>query len=249
MRTSRRDSATAAPTPATRRRATTRRAAFRVFLTPTLPTLNNRLLWNGAAYYMDWHDMQTLIYAPAVCPSSSYNVNIGQARIYGMESNINFRVNDSWSTQAAANYTDAHVISPENPDYDSYVGERLGFSPYFSWSWNVRYETPLGRALHGYAQFDIAHKGDMWDALNPEDKNLNIPRILQPAYSIMNVRFGLTPANSERWLVELFVTNLADKNAIVYTNTGNFDIRYTTNEPRVYGLRLSYRFGKASGGE
>jgi outer membrane receptor protein involved in Fe transport len=50
------------------------------------------------------------------------------------------------------------------------------------------------------------------------------------------------------WLAELYVTNLANKNAIVYTNTGNFDLRQTVNEPRVYGLRLSYRFGKVSSG-
>ena len=45
--------------------------------------------------------------------------------------------------------------------------------------------------------------------------------------------------------MEFYITNLADKNAIVYSNTGNFDLRLTTNEPRVFGLRLSYRFGKA----
>jgi outer membrane receptor protein involved in Fe transport len=61
----------------------------------------------------------------------------------------------------------------------------------------------------------------------------------------MNLRFGLNPG-SERWLAEFFITNLTDKNAIVYTNTGNFDLRYTTNEPRVFGLRLNYRWGKGS---
>jgi hypothetical protein len=28
-----------------------------------------------------------------------------------------------------------------------------------------------------------------------------------------------------------------------YTNEGNFDLRQTVNEPRVFGARLSYRFG------
>ena len=46
--------------------------------------------------------------------------------------------------------------------------------------------------------------------------------------------------------MELYITNLTDKNAIIYTNTGNFDLRYTINEPRVFGLRLSYRFGKGT---
>jgi outer membrane receptor protein involved in Fe transport len=74
------------------------------------------------------------------------------------------------------------------------------------------------------------------------------PRMLQPEYSLLNLRLGLNPENSD-WLLEAYVTNLADKNAIIYTNTGNFDLRETTNEPRVFGLRINYRWGKHAGGQ
>jgi outer membrane receptor protein involved in Fe transport len=206
----------------------------------------NRLIWNTAVYDMEWKDLQALIYNPMVCPSSSYNINVGDARAYGAESNIDFQVDEHWSLQASAAYNDSRITSTVTPAYAPYVGERLPFAPYFSWSWNARFQHPLGGGgLHGYVQFDMAHKGDMWNALNPEDKNLGIPRFLQPAYTISNLRVGLNPG-SERWLVEGFITNLTDKNAIIYTNTGNFDVRYTTNEPRVYGLRLSFRWGKGS---
>jgi hypothetical protein len=47
--------------------------------------------------------------------------------------------------------------------------------------------------------------------------------------------------------ITLYITNLANKNAVIYTNEGNFDLRETVNEPRVFGVRLSYRFGKQSG--
>jgi outer membrane receptor protein involved in Fe transport len=210
-------------------------------------SLGNRLLWNGAAYYMDWKQLQALIYNAAVCPTSSYNINVGDARIYGAETNIAWQVNDNWTLQAAANYTDGHVTSAATPDNQAYVGERLPFSPYFNWSWNARYEQPLGRSLRGYFQFDMAHKGDMWNGLNPNDVNTGLPRILQPAYTLMNLRLGLNPPDG-KWLAEFYITNLTDKNAIVYSNTGNFDLRLTTNEPRVYGLRLSYRFGKGAVG-
>jgi outer membrane receptor protein involved in Fe transport len=82
----------------------------------------------------------------------------------------------------------------------------------------------------------------MWNNINPEDKNTGLPRILQPEYTLTNVRFGVKPAG-DSWLGEFYITNLTDKNAIVYSNTGNFDLRLTTNEPRVFGVRLSYRFG------
>jgi len=93
----------------------------------------------------------------------------------------------------------------------------------------------------------MAHKGGMYNGLNPNDKNTGLPRILQPAYTLMNLRLGLTPVG-DRWLAEFYITNLTDKNAIVYSNTGNFDLRLTTNEPRVYGIRLSYRWGKGGVG-
>jgi iron complex outermembrane recepter protein len=87
----------------------------------------------------------------------------------------------------------------------------------------------------------------MWNDLHVADYN-GFARILQPSYSIMNLRIGLTPEGGH-WLTEFYITNLADKNAIVYSNTTNFDLRQTTNEPRVYGLRLNYRFGKETNSE
>jgi outer membrane receptor protein involved in Fe transport len=204
--------------------------------------LDNHLIWNGATYLMNWKDLQTIIYDINLCPTSSFYANVGQARIYGAESNVDYKINENWSLQAAANYTDSHLISTTYPTFEGNVGERLPFVAYFNWSGNIRYEHPLGTSLKWYGQFDISHKGDMWDDLHVEGSN-GFPRMLQPAYTLMNLRFGFNPA-AGNWRVELYCTNLADKNAIIYTNTGNFDLRYTTNEPRVIGLRLSYRFGK-----
>ncbi len=53
-------------------------------------SLDGHLIWNGATYLMDWKQFQTIIYDANVCPSSSYYVNVGDARIYGVESNIDY---------------------------------------------------------------------------------------------------------------------------------------------------------------
>ena len=206
--------------------------------------LGGRLLWNGATYLMNWKDLQTLIYDFNLCPSSSFQANVGNARVYGVESNVDYRMTDNWSLQASVSYTDSHLIESSYTTFEGNVGERLPYVPYFNYSGNLRYQHPLGAELHWYGQFDVAHKGDMWNDLHVEGSN-GFPRMLQPAYTLMNLRFGLNSDNGH-WLAELYCTNLTDKNAIIYTNTGNFDLRQTTNEPRVYGLRLSYRFGKAA---
>jgi iron complex outermembrane recepter protein len=210
--------------------------------------LDRHLIWDGAVYYMPWKNFQTNIYDPSVCTSGSYNANLGTARVYGAESNVDFKINDHWALQGAVNYTDAELTSNTyvNPFFDVPAGSRLPYAPYFDWSGNVRYETPLSARLAGYAQYDIAYKGDMYNNLSSVTGN-GFPRFLQPPYDIMNLRIGINPP-SGRWLAEFYITNLANKNAIIYTNTGNFDLRQTTNEPRVFGIRLNYRFGKAAGG-
>jgi iron complex outermembrane receptor protein len=210
-------------------------------------SLEGRLLWNGATYLMNWRDLQTLISDLNICAFSSFNANVGKARIYGVESNVDYRLNDNWSLQAAASYNDSHLISSAYTAFQPNVGERLPFVSYFNYSANLRFQQALGASLHAYAQFDIAHKGDMWNDLHVGGTR-GFPRVLQPAYTLMNLRFGLNPPNG-RWMAELYITNLADKNAIIYTNTRNFDVRETTNEPRVIGVRVNYRFGKETNSE
>jgi outer membrane receptor protein involved in Fe transport len=64
-------------------------------------------------------------------------------------------------------------------------------------------------------------------------------------YSIMNLRLGFNQVDPH-WLAELLITNLTNKNAVIFTNEENFDLRQTVNEPRVFGVRVSYRFGNRS---
>ena len=71
-----------------------------------------------------------------------------------------------------ASYNDSRVTSDKyyNPSAATsalYVepGERLPYVAYFNWSGNIRYEAPIKDALHGYVQYDVAHKGDMWNDL------------------------------------------------------------------------------------
>ncbi|MDP9064513.1 MAG: TonB-dependent receptor, partial [Pseudomonadota bacterium] len=206
--------------------------------------LDGHLVWNGAFYYMPWKDFQTLLFDPSVCLSSSFNANIGDARIYGVESNVKYQANANLSLEFSASYNDSHLVSNNfaNPNFQVTPGERLPYVPYLDYSGAARYEAPLTDDLKGYAQFDIAHKGDMWNSLKANGSN-GLPRVLQPAYSVMNLRLGINQAAS-RWLSELYITNLTNKNAVIYTNEGNFDLRQTRNEPRVFGIRTSYRWGK-----
>jgi len=87
---------------------------------------------------------------------------------------------------------------------------------------------------------------DMWSDLRVVDRH-GFGRSLQPAYEISNLRLGVESPDAH-WQAEAYISNMFNTNAVVFTNTGNYDHRETTNTPRVYGVRLSYRFGKGAGG-
>ena len=61
------------------------------------------------------------------------------------------------------------------------------------------------------------------------------------------MRLGLNSAQ-DGWGVEAYVSNFGNTRAVVYINRYNYDGRETTNEPRVFGLRLKYRYGGKTGG-
>jgi iron complex outermembrane recepter protein len=208
---------------------------------------NGRMTWNGAFYYMPWKDFQAPIFDESICPTT-FNANFGNARVYGAESNIDVQITEGLSFEASANYNDSRLTSIK-PDFTGVLtdmivpNERLPFVPYFSWSADARYERFLTRDLKGYIQYDIAHKGDMWSDLralpNPDLGKLGTSRVLQPEYNISNIRLGI---ERDAWTLEAYISNLWNTDAVIYVNTGNYDDRQTTNEPRVFGLRASYKW-------
>ncbi len=71
--------------------------------------LDKHLQWNGAVYYMPWKNLQSLLFDPGLCPSSSFNANIGNARVYGMESDIKYQANAFLSMDLSASYNDSRL--------------------------------------------------------------------------------------------------------------------------------------------
>ena len=212
--------------------------------------LDGRMRWNGAFYYMRWDGYQAPIFDDSICPTT-FNANFGKARIYGAETNVAYRIIDGLTLQATANYNDSRLTSVQ-PDFSGVLtqmivpNETLPFVPYFSYSANVRYETPFSTALNGFLEYDISHKGDRWSDLralaNPAlGSRAGSARSLEPEYNISDVRFGVESSDGA-WTLEGYITNLWDTNAIILVNTGNYDRRETTNEPRVIGLHVGYSF-------
>ena len=205
-------------------------------------SLGSRLVWNSAAYYMAWKDYQVGVSIP-VAPYG-FNANIGDARITGLETTLEILPVDGLHLSLNGNYNNARLRSNafQNPSFLVIPGERLPEAPLFNASAIARYERRIASRT-AYAQGDVAHKGSMWNSLQVNQ------RTLQPAYSIVNLRFGLNGA-AGAWQAEGYVTNVANKRAVVYVDTtgyayypGHSNPELAT-PPRTIGLRLSYHWGK-----
>jgi outer membrane receptor protein involved in Fe transport len=209
------------------------------------------LRWNAAVYYMPWKNYQTALYDPAITTIGQFNANVGDARIFGVESYLEAHPNRRLSLTLSGSYNDSKLTSikpflnsEQQAAFPIAVGEHLPYVPDFKISASVRYEWPMRSDRTGYAQFDESYTDSMWSSLNLANSvTTGMPqRFLQPAYSLGTLRLGVSSGGT--WNVEGYVNNIGDTHAVIYINTGNFDRRETTNPPRMYGLRLKYRFGK-----
>jgi iron complex outermembrane recepter protein len=147
----------------------------------------------------------------------------------------------------SGSYNDSKLTSNsfENPNFVVTSGQRLPFVPYFKGTASARYELNLGPSFLAYSQIDIARTGAEWSDLNQSTLS-STSRELQPAYNISNLRVGLNNAK-DSWGVEAYIANLDNTRAVIYENRYNYDGRQTTNVPRVFGVRLKYRFGGKGG--
>jgi outer membrane receptor protein involved in Fe transport len=199
--------------------------------------LGGRVVWNTALYYMHWNDYQIGISLPG--PPFGYRANVGDVRIYGLESGIQARPLAGLTLSFTGNYNDSKLLSNEYQSayYVVAPGERLPEAPYFNFNAATRYDRSIAGALTGFVQVDVAHKGDMWNNLNQNE------RTLQPAYTIANLRLGLEKP-SDGWEVEAYISNLRDTRAVVFADYSSWFPQDVPTPPRVFGLRLKCRWGK-----
>src|SRR5262249_17781830 len=139
-------------------------------------------------------------------------------RIYGVESTLEWQPISGLHLALNAEYNDATLRSDEfqSPDFMVVPGERLSEAPVFNFNVVGRYEWNLHTTSRLFAQLDVAHKGRTWNDLRIDQ------RVLQPAYSIGNLRLGIGKSDGT-WRGEAFITNLWNSNAVLFVNTSGYD--------------------------
>jgi outer membrane receptor protein involved in Fe transport len=134
----------------------------------------------------------------------------------------------------------APITNPFGP-----VGAPSANSPPIQFSLRARYEWAIA-TYNAFAQFGAAHSGHSFTQAgsNPTIAQTGAVttgrlRFEDPAYTTFDASFGVA---KDAWNAHVYIENLSNSNASVFTNTDQFIVSQTVLRPRVIGAAFGYKF-------
>ncbi len=200
---------------------------------------DRRMIFNGAAYFYDYEDLQVL----QVVAASTVLLNAATVEIYGLDADVEFAVTDKlvlrgglsliegeYSSFGSAPTSVSNMPSPGNtilpgdaagnqtartPEYQLIVGGTYDFSDQLSFSVNLNH-------TDSYA----------WEADN---------RLEEPSHDILNATLNWTSPDS-RYGVSVWGKNLLDEEVNVFATALPFGDIAQAGAPLTAGITLKYNY-------
>ena len=191
----------------------------------------NRLTVNGAAFWMDWNNIQQQI---LLACGFQFRANAGAAVSRGAELEIHALPIDGLQLDFGLGYQDAHITKAGGGSPQK-VGDRVFQTPRWTVSGAATYTMPLTSKYDMVANATYSYVGNSTSANNDPFN----PRI-RPAYTLIGARLGI---EWDSYTVTFFGDNLTNEHA----NFADFrDIAaetpgqplVVTNQPRTFGLEF-----------
>ena len=195
--------------------------------------LDDRLVFNGNVFRIDWKDMQVSRYDPANIGDLVFIQNAADAEIIGADLDVTWILNSNLTLIAAATLLDTELKEAFGTVFELVPeGSSLPLSPDAQVSLRARYEFSIGDYDY-FIQPSLSYASDTISHLLLEES------VDQSGYTLVNLSMGLY---YEQWRAELYVNNLTDKRAELWRNLQDDIPRITTNRPRTVGLRFSWSY-------
>jgi len=198
---------------------------------------DNTLRWNGNAYFVEWNDMQ-ITRLDTDISILTFVDNAANSEIRGLETDMTWRLTDNFTLNGALSYNDTELVSTGQGIVRTLpIGSELPLTPEVQASVRGRYTWTLENKWDAFAQVGWIYAGDTYPSIVASEVEQAGGR--QDSYNIGNASIGVM---KDQWSVKLYVKNLTDERAELYTNTQDDILRTTTNRPRTFGLSVSYSF-------
>ena len=220
--------------------------------------LHHRLQFNGAVYQEDWKNAQLLIFNPSVFGNLTFGTNGPNYRVKGLETEIIFRATDSLTLTGSAAWNSGELINnptlvinypgaanqgspiPAQGQPFGQPGSPLAQSPPIMYNLRARYDFSTND-YKNYVQISASHQGHSYSTTDRATNDFGGGSIAfdNPAYTTYDASLGTA---KDAWTIQLYVVNLTDKRADVFTSAQQIIRTETVNRPRTIGLRIGYQF-------
>ncbi|MBI9080525.1 MAG: TonB-dependent receptor [Pseudodesulfovibrio sp.] len=201
--------------------------------------LDNRLIFNAAAFYIKLQDQQVTQLIP------SFNTiikNAGESRSMGFELESTALITKGLTAEAGFGYTDVEYLKYNDPVAGvNYKGKKTPLAPKYTYNLALQYRRPM------VEKFDMFwNEGPLYFFTRAELQGIgpfywnDANTLKQNAYEMVNLRLGLESDHLDLtvWSKNLFNTNYQ---AVAFEFPGSTP-KGQAGDPRTFGLTLSARF-------
>jgi iron complex outermembrane recepter protein len=195
------------------------------------------VMLNSSVYYYDWRNMQASTEIPYGTPPNVIEVfslgNAGNAKIYGLDSDLTWRMTQELSLRGGLNLLDSKIVS------GAYDDETPVQSPKISTNVALRYQAaqPIAGTLP-FAQADYNYRSSVYFTLP------NVAADSQGGYGLLGLRAGLKMADS-KWEWSGWARNVTNRSYLVDAfGAGSTFLsdRHLYAEPRTFGINVRYQY-------
>ncbi len=195
--------------------------------------LDGTLQFNGAAYFIQWDNMQVSRFDPTNVSILTFIENAANSEIRGIEADVVWAATDEITFFGAVSYNDTELTEVFGEAVElAPVGSELPLVPTVQAVIRGRYDTYVDD-YRLYAQGAVQYAGESFSSLVAE------VREQQDSYVTLDASFGV---GKDFWEVGLFFENLTDERAELFINEQDDIRRITTNRPRTVTLNVSVDF-------
>jgi iron complex outermembrane receptor protein len=195
------------------------------------------LVLDSSVYYYDWRDMQASTLHAYGAPPYVISVfslgNAGNVKIYGLDTDLTWRITRELSLRAGLNLLHARIVSGQ---YDNDAPVQ---SPKVSTNVVLNYQSAhaVGDLLP-FAQADYNYRTSIFFTLP------NVAADSQSGYGLLGLRAGLKTMDS-KWEWSAWVRNLTNKAYLVDAFGANSTFLADVHleaEPRTFGINFRYAY-------
>jgi outer membrane receptor protein involved in Fe transport len=196
----------------------------------------NRMLYTEVALYrINWSDQQISVTDPG--GTFVYIANAGKSYVNGFEFQINAQPTEALSFNLGATYTDSRLSEdmPATAQTSGFDGDRIPYTPKWSYAGQVQYEVPFSSSLTGYASTNFNYRGESYTNFNSQSDDYQ----KLDSYFLVGLRAGV---RFDAWDAGIFVDNVTDEVPQIGLRVTGDGYRVYTTRPRTIGLRVSTHF-------